>query len=68
MAVCGGVNLMLSPATFIALSKAGMASKIGQCQPFSADADGYTRGEGCGIVILKSVKKVGYFSNISQYP
>ncbi|XP_062588652.1 mycolipanoate synthase-like [Saccostrea cucullata] len=53
MAICGGVNVLLSPSTSIGLSKARMASKTGKCHTFSQNADGYVRGEGCGIVILK---------------
>ncbi|XP_041353512.1 fusarin C synthetase-like [Gigantopelta aegis] len=53
MVVCGGVNSLLTPRTFIQLSKARMVSPTGQCQAFSANADGYARGEGCGIVLLK---------------
>ncbi|XP_048239891.1 hybrid PKS-NRPS synthetase pytA-like [Haliotis rufescens] len=53
IAICGGVNLLIHPAYFIKLSKAQMLSPTGQCHAFSANADGYTRGEGCGIVIVK---------------
>ena len=58
VAICGGVNVMLDPVVFSSLSKARMLSKTGQCQAFSADADGYVRSEGCGIVILKRLKQV----------
>ncbi|XP_033728957.1 polyketide synthase-nonribosomal peptide synthetase hybrid himA-like [Pecten maximus] len=51
MAICGGVNSILYPDMFVTLTKARMASPTGQCQAFSANADGYARGEGCGIVI-----------------
>ncbi|CAH1781999.1 unnamed protein product, partial [Owenia fusiformis] len=57
MAVCGGTNVILTPYMFVNLSKARMASEKGQCHAFSEDADGYIRGEGCGIVILKSVEQ-----------
>ncbi|XP_048239500.1 phenolphthiocerol synthesis polyketide synthase type I Pks15/1-like isoform X2 [Haliotis rufescens] len=53
MAICGGVTLLLHPSYFIKLCKARMLSPTGQCHAFSANADGYTRGEGCGIVIVK---------------
>ncbi len=52
-AVAGGVNLILSPELTITFSQAHMMSPTGRCKTFSADADGYVRGEGCGIVILK---------------
>ncbi|KAK3100179.1 hypothetical protein FSP39_015820 [Pinctada imbricata] len=57
MAICGGVNCIINPENFISLSKAKMASPTGKSQAFSKDADGYARGEGCGIVILKSLRK-----------
>ncbi|XP_060082562.1 uncharacterized protein LOC132561871 [Ylistrum balloti] len=53
MAICGGVNSILYPDMFVTLTKARMASPTGQCQAFSANADGYARGEGCGIIILE---------------
>ena len=61
MALCGGVNVILSPNQFISLSKAGMASEAGQCHTFSDRADGYARSEGCGIVLLKSLTQVSLF-------
>ncbi|XP_046573681.1 hybrid PKS-NRPS synthetase pytA-like [Haliotis rubra] len=53
IAICGGVNMLIHPAYFIKLSKAQMLSPTGQCHAFSANADGYTRGEGCGVIIVK---------------
>ena len=53
LALVGGVNLILTPEVTIALSQAGMMSPSGRCKTFSADADGYVRGEGCGVVVLK---------------
>jgi acyl transferase domain-containing protein/acyl carrier protein len=53
LALAGGVNLMLSPITTIALCKGRMLAADGRCKTFDASADGYVRGEGCGIVVLK---------------
>ncbi|NET60101.1 MAG: AMP-binding protein, partial [Symploca sp. SIO2E6] len=53
LALAGGVNLMLSPELSITFAQAGMMAADGRCKTFSADADGYVRGEGCGIVVLK---------------
>lgn len=58
MAVAGGVNFILDPETFVHLSSARMASPTGKCHTFSENADGYVRGEGCGIVILKRLEDV----------
>jgi acyl transferase domain-containing protein len=52
-ALAGGVSLALSPETPITLSRAHMLSPDGRCKTFDASADGYGRGEGCGIVMLK---------------
>ena len=53
MALSGGVNVLLSPATSIATSRARMLAPDGRCKTFDASADGYVRGEGCGVVVLK---------------
>ncbi len=52
-ALAGGVNIILNPAGTIAECKSHMLSKDGYCKTFDADADGFVRGEGCGIVVLK---------------
>ncbi|XP_061613835.1 uncharacterized protein LOC133470029 isoform X2 [Phyllopteryx taeniolatus] len=57
MAVCGGVNCIIEPRVFVALSKAKMISPDGTSKPFSTKADGYGRGEGCGVVLLKPLSK-----------
>jgi acyl transferase domain-containing protein len=53
LALAGGVNVMLLPETFVAFSKLGMMSPTGRCRTFDAGADGFVRGEGCGVVVLK---------------
>lgn len=60
-AICGGVNSIIDPLTFVSLSKAKMISPDGMSKPFSKKADGYGRGEGCGVVFLKPLKKVKLF-------
>lgn len=52
-ALAGGVNLMLTPLTTVLFSKLRMLSPSGRCRTFDAAADGYVRGEGCGIIFLK---------------
>ena len=52
-ALAGGVNLILAPDVTIALSKAHMMASDGRCKAFAAEADGFVRGEGCGVVVLK---------------
>ncbi len=53
LCVVGAVSLMMSPAQTITFSQARMMAPDGRCKTFDASADGYVRGEGCGIVILK---------------
>lgn len=53
MALAGGVNVLLSPVTVVAASRARMLSPVGRCKTFDASADGYVRSEGCGILVLK---------------
>lgn len=57
LAIAGGVNLILSPEITVGFSKAGMMAADGRCKTFDHRADGYVRGEGAGIVVLKSFKK-----------
>uniref|UniRef100_A0A4W4F6G8 Carrier domain-containing protein n=1 Tax=Electrophorus electricus TaxID=8005 RepID=A0A4W4F6G8_ELEEL len=57
MAVCGGVSCIFQPRVFVALSKANMISPNGTSKPFSDKADGYGRGEGCGVILLKPLNK-----------
>lgn len=53
LAIAGGVNLILSGAMTLALVQAGMLAADGRCKTFDARADGYVRGEGAGLVVLK---------------
>ncbi|SEH40710.1 non-ribosomal peptide synthetase [Magnetospirillum fulvum] len=53
MAVVGGVNTIVTPEAHINFAKAGMLSPDGRCKTFSAQANGYVRGEGVGMVVLK---------------
>lgn len=53
MALAGGVNLILSPEFSVAFAEAGMLSPEGVCRTFDDAADGFVRGEGCGVVVLK---------------
>ena len=53
LAMAGGVNLMLSPTATIAMSKVKALAADGRCKTFDAAADGYARGEGCGMIVLK---------------
>lgn len=57
VAVAGGVNLILTDALNIAFQQAGMLSEDGRCKTFDKSANGYARGEGCGVVILKPLEK-----------
>ncbi|MEW6491282.1 MAG: beta-ketoacyl synthase N-terminal-like domain-containing protein [Cyanobacteriota bacterium] len=53
LCLVGGVNLILSPEPTITYSHARMLAPDGRCKTFDASANGYVRGEGCGIVVLK---------------
>jgi acyl transferase domain-containing protein len=52
-ALAGGVNLILTPEVNVNFSKAGMMSRDGKCRTFDANASGYVRGEGGGLVVLR---------------
>ncbi|MEH1169328.1 beta-ketoacyl synthase N-terminal-like domain-containing protein [Micromonospora sp. CPCC 205539] len=56
-ALAGGVNLMLSPLTTVALCQSGALSADGHCYTFDARANGYVRGEGAGLVLLKPLSR-----------
>ena len=56
-ALAGGVNLMLSPLFHMALEKGGYLSEDGRCKTFDRSANGYVRGEGVGIVLLRPLSQ-----------
>ena len=53
LALAGGVHVILSPPVMRFMREYGMLSRTGQCRTFDASADGFVRGEGCGMVVLK---------------
>jgi len=53
LALAGGVNAILSPELAINFARARMLAPDGRCKAFAAEADGYVRSEGCGLVVLK---------------
>ena len=57
MALAGGVNLILTPEASIAYARAGMLAGDGRVKAFDGGADGFVRGEGCGVVVLKRLRE-----------
>ena len=53
LALAGGVSIIAAPGLTVALDAAGATSPDGRCKSFDASADGYGRGEGAGIIVLK---------------
>lgn len=53
LALVGGVQLMVSPTATIAFSRMGVLAPDGRCRTFDAAANGFSRGEGCGVLVLK---------------
>ncbi|MCK8516798.1 SDR family NAD(P)-dependent oxidoreductase [Methylonatrum kenyense] len=56
MGIVAGVLLMLTPNGHVIASSGRMLSRDGRCKAFDARADGYARGEGCGVVLLKRLR------------
>ncbi|WP_437338831.1 type I polyketide synthase [Sorangium sp. So ce394] len=52
-AIVGAVSLVLAPEECVAMAKLGMLAADGRCKTFDARADGFVRGEGCGVVVLE---------------
>lgn len=57
VAMAGGVTVMITPGGFIGFSQASMLSPDGKCKAFDASANGFVRGEGAGMVLLKRLSK-----------
>lgn len=55
--IAGGVSLILMPDLLFPLSQAGFLSKDGRCKTFDQSADGYVRGEGVGMIVLKRLSQ-----------
>lgn len=53
LALAGGVNVILDPRVAGFLDALGIVSREGRCRPFDAAADGFLRGEGCGVAVLE---------------
>ncbi len=65
-ALAGGVNLLLASETTSIAQKAGMLSADGRCKTLDAAADGYGRGEACGLILLAPFHSEQAFTSTSQ--
>jgi acyl transferase domain-containing protein len=57
LAIVGGSNVIAGPNVSAAMSAGGALAPDGWCKAFSDDADGYGRGEGCGVIVLKALDR-----------
>ena len=57
VALVGGVNVLLSPEYYVAMSRMNTLSPTGRCKPFDHQADGVVLGEGAGAVLLKPLRR-----------
>ena len=60
-AIVGASNILLDPRTFVGFAQAMMLSPSGRCRPFSAQADGFMRAEGAGVLILRRQDRVSEY-------
>ena len=63
-AFAGGINILLTPTRHNSFAKTGMLSPTGSCHSFDACADGYLRGEGVGVIYLKTVDQAWLMATI----
>ncbi|HEV8718798.1 MAG TPA: type I polyketide synthase, partial [Candidatus Binatia bacterium] len=56
VAIVGAANLVLDPSSSVALSQAWALSARGECRPFDERADGYVRGEGIAVAVLRTLE------------
>ncbi|ALO44350.1 non-ribosomal peptide synthetase [Pseudoalteromonas phenolica] len=56
-ALVGGVNLLITKSRYVSFSKLGVLSPNGRCKTLDANADGYVRGEGVGMVLLMPLER-----------
>ncbi|MCX4800050.1 MULTISPECIES: type I polyketide synthase [unclassified Streptomyces] len=57
IAVVGGSNALLTPTVYQSMSAGGALAPDGRCKTFDASADGYGRGEGAGVLVLKTLSR-----------
>ncbi len=57
LALAGGVNLILAPDSSVAMARLGAMAPDARCKAFDHRANGYIRGEGGGIVVLKPLSR-----------
>jgi acyl transferase domain-containing protein/acyl carrier protein len=57
IALAAGVNVLADPGSLVIGSQWGMLSPTGKVRAFSGEADGFVRGEGCGVVVLKRLRE-----------
>lgn len=58
-AVAGGVNVMLAAPTTARICLLQALSHVGRCRSFDAAGDGYGRGEGFTVALLRYASTMG---------